>query len=454
LDLRKDRSLDGLARTGNVAQFISFAPDANGVLQQPYSRASGFEPNHLFPNLEDALTALLRRSADGTINLRSYSPDSPRSREFLYALKTVEEAIAGAQRLAGDGLSIIANETVDIHDGGVSGIIQGDVIEFAPDDTPRCVEKPGVASLPKAWGYALLKTVYGFEPDIDAAHNSRLEFSIHPKPRGWKQNHTLAWEYEELPDVSIEPSFAWPNRFSRHIGDKAFGLFMADQVGVPVPKTTVFGRRVAPFSFGQSTGSLEVWTRTCPHEPEPGRYTTVKGWIDPFKLMADEDPNHGAIASVLCQAAVPAAYSGAAIVTSDDTLHIEGRPGEGDGFMLGKDQPERLPTKIIADIKAVYETLSQPLGPVRFEWVHDGDKVWIVQLHRGATQTSQTVLVPGEATQWRSFEASQGLEALRAFLLALPADTGVTIEGDIGLTSHLADLIRKAKRPARLLSPA
>jgi hypothetical protein len=38
--------------------------------------------------------------------------------------------------------------------------------------------------------------------------------------------------------------------------------------------------------------------------------------------------------------------------------------------------------------------------------------------------------------------------------LALPADTGVTIEGDIGLTSHLADLIRKAKRPARLLSPA
>ncbi len=35
------------------------------------------------------------------------------------------------------------------------------MIEFAPDDTPRCVEKPGVASFPLAWGHSLLQTVYG-----------------------------------------------------------------------------------------------------------------------------------------------------------------------------------------------------------------------------------------------------------------------------------------------------
>lgn len=454
MDLRKDRSLDALARTGNVAQFVSFAPDANGDLQQHYSRVSGFQPNHKFGSLEEALATLLRQSVDGTINLRSYAPNSPRSQEFLYGLRALEEAVAGTKRLASQGLSVIANETVDIHDGGVSGVIQGDIVEFAPDDTPRCVEKPGVASLPKSWAYALLETVYGFRPDIDTSHNSRLEFSIHPKPRGWKLSHTLAWEYEELGETTAEATFAWPNRFSRHIGDKAFGLLMAGQVGVPVPETTVFGRRVSPFTFGQPTGSHEIWTRTCPHEPEPGRYTTVKGWIDPFKLMAQEDPLHEAIASILCQAAVPAVYSGAAIVMSDRNLHIEGRHGEGDGFMLGKDQAEELPSAILGEVHRTYELLAGTLGPVRFEWVHDGDKVWVVQLHRGATQSSQTVLVPGDALEWHAFEASAGLDALRAFLSALPQDAGVTVNGDIGLTSHLADLIRKSKHPARLLSPA
>jgi len=454
VDLRKDRSLDALARTGNVAQFVSFRPGVGAALTQQYSRVSGYPPNHEFGGLERALSILLAMSVDGTINLRSYAPDSPRSHDFIYGLRRLGEAVAVAQRLGSQGLYVIANETVDIHDGGVSGVVQGDIVEFAPDDTPRCVEKPGVASLPKAWAFGILRTVYGFQPDIETPRNSRLEFSIHPKPRGWKQSHTLAWEFEELSEVTATPTFAWPNRFSRHIGDKAFGLLMADLVGVHVPQTTVFGRRVAPFRFGRSTGSLEVWTRTCPLEPEPGRFTTLKGWTDPFRLMAKEDPDHGAIASVICQAAVPAAYSGAAIVTIEGQLHVEGLPGEGDGFMLGRDQPKELPATIRDDIAIVFRKLSEALGAVRFEWVHDGQKVWIVQLHRGATQTSQMVLVPGEADQWHSFEATRGLESLRVFLRDLPQDAGVRIEGDVGLTSHFADLIRKAKRPARLHNPA
>ncbi|RUV05199.1 hypothetical protein EOB36_00710 [Mesorhizobium sp. M6A.T.Cr.TU.017.01.1.1] len=454
MSLRKDQSLDKLARTGNVAQFVSFAPLADGSLRQQYSRVTGFAPNHDFGSLASALKVLLRYSVDGTINLRSYAPDSPRSREFVYGIARLEDAVAAAERLAGEGLFVIANETVDINDGGVSGVIQGNIIEFAPDDTPRCVEKPGVASLPRAWGLALLKTVYGFRPDTETPDDSRLEFSIHPKPRGWKRSHTLAWEYEETEDNYPSPTFAWPNRFSRHIGDKAFGLLIADYLGLPVPKTTVFGRRVAPFAFGRPTGSLEVWIRTCPHEPDPGRYTTRKGWTDPFKLMAVEDRDHDAIASVLCQAAVPALYSGASIVTIDHELLIEGRSGEGDGLMLGKDRPEDLPPAILGDVEKAFQRLSKELGPVRFEWVHDGQLLWIVQLHRGETQTSSTVLVPGDAAQWRSFSASDGLEALRAFLTELPTDAGVTINGDIGLTSHLADLIRKAQRPARLMSDA
>jgi hypothetical protein len=155
-------------------------------------------------------------------------------------------------------LFVIANETVDVSDGGVSGVIQGGVIEFAPDDTPRCVEKEGTASLPVAWGLKLIRSVYGFEPDIVDAGKGRLEFSVHPKPRGWKKTHTLMWEYEGSDSAPADRSLSWPNRFSRHIGDKAFGLLVADAMGLPVPRTTVLSRRIAPFSFGQETGSHEV----------------------------------------------------------------------------------------------------------------------------------------------------------------------------------------------------
>lgn len=454
MDVRKDRSLDLLARSGNVAQFVSFAPGADGELAQHYSRIAGFEPNHSFETPQLALYELLARSSDGAINLRSYLPSSPRSQEFVYGLRSLSDAMEGLRRLIAKGLFVIANETIDVNDGGVSGVIHGNIVEFAPDDTPRCVEKSGVASLSRHWALTLLETVYGFRPDLDVDLDCRMEFSIHPRKRGWKLSHTLAWEIEEAPGASLEPSFGWPNRFSRHIGDKAYGLLMADLAGLPVPRTTVIGRRVAPFAFGTPTGSAEVWTRTCPNEPQPGLYTTVKGWTDPFRLMMSEDPEHHAIASVICQDAVPAAYSGAAIVTDAGQLHVEGVRGEGDALMLGQDHAEELPAEVLAGVTVTYEKLVKLLGPVRFEWVHDGARVWVVQLHKGATTTSATVLVPGDADTWVSFPAAAGLEALRRFLQDVPAGTGVSIEGEIGLTSHLADLIRKAQKPARIATLA
>lgn len=451
MDFRKDRSLDDLARRGNVAQFVSFSPGGPHGIVQEYSRIRGCEPNERFGSPVEALARLLAESPEGTINLRSYAPASPRSSEFLYAVATVADALSAARRLAADGLFVIANETVDVFDGGVSGVAQGCTLEFAPDDTPRCVEKPGVASLPLGMGLAMLKTVYGFDPDIGDTTEARVEFSVHPRPRGWLAGHTLCWEYERTPGAEPVADVAWPNRFSRHIGDKAFGLLVANGLGLRVPRTTVFGRRVAPFSFGQPTGSLEVWTRTCPREPEPGRYTTVKGWIDPFRLLAIEDPDGTAISSVICQAAVPARHSGAAVVLSDGRLHIEGRAGEGDGFMLGRDLPEGLPAAVLADVGATYRRLSETLGPVRFEWVHDGESAWVVQAHRGQTASSPTMLVPGTASHWIRFEASRGLDALRDTLRTLPTGAGIEVVGAVGLTSHLADLARKANRPARLV---
>jgi hypothetical protein len=450
MTLYKDEALDRLARSGNVAQFIAFRPRAAGGLDQTTARVAGCQPNERFAGVREAAAALLSASAERTVNVRSYQPDDPHSREFVYGIGSVDEVVGHLDRLGAQGLHLIINETVDVSDGGVSGVAQGDVIEFAPDDTPRAVEKPGAASLPRDMGLSILHTVYGFAPDLPGAPEDRVEFSIHPTPRGWRGTHTLLWEIEEGAGAREARPARWPNRFSRHVGDKAFGLLVADQLGLPVPSTTVIGRRVAPFSFGQPTGSNETWLRTAPREPEPGLFTTTRGWRDPFTLLAVEDPD-GHIAAVIAQAGVRAAWSGAAIVSGDQRIIVEGRRGEGDLLMLGEALPEALPSRIEADVCKAHTRLSEVLGPVRIEWVHDGDRVWIVQLHVGATGTTSTVVVGGEADCWIEFDAPSGLVGLRALLDAAPAGAGVAIKGDVGLTSHIADLLRKAGRPARMI---
>ncbi|WP_174291166.1 hypothetical protein [Sphingomonas bacterium] len=449
MHLRKDRSLDELAEVGNVAQFVSFEPGRAGP-EQAYLRIRGLQPNQRFDEPVQALAHLLSRSSDRSVNVRSYTPESPRSREFVYGLTDLDAIVTTVNRLSAEGLHTIANETVDVADGGVSGVAQGGVLEFAPDDTPRCVEKPGVASLPLDLGMRLLETVYGFAPDLGPS-GGRVEFSIHPRPRGWRQTHTLLWEHEDDDGPSAIPSLGWPNRFSRHLGDKAYGLLMTHLAGMPVPRTTVVARRVAPFTFGQDTGSRETWIRTCPTEQQPGLFTTHRGWLDPFGLMADEDPDGNMIASVLAQAGVQARHSGASLVDVNGRAVIEGVAGSGDLFMLGRRSPEDLPIQVIEDVRAAMDRLAETFGPVRTEWVHDGTAAWIVQTHQGATQSSSQILVPGERERWVGFPVSLGIEELRALLHGIDADAGVQLLGEVGMTSHIADLVRKAGVPARVV---
>jgi hypothetical protein len=225
--LRKDASLDHLANIGmNVAQFVSFAPQNRKPTQQ-YSRIVGRTPNDHFTNAREAIAELLARSADRSVNVRSYEPFNAQSREFLYGISSVDEAIAGLNRLTAGGLHTIVNETVDVKDGGVSGVLMGNVLEFAPDDTPRCVEKSGTAALPRGWGRELLSTVYRFPVELDVPLASRLEFSLHPRPRGWRQTNILTWEFSEQTAMTAKPRIAWPNRFSRLLGDKVYGLLIA-----------------------------------------------------------------------------------------------------------------------------------------------------------------------------------------------------------------------------------
>lgn len=446
----KDEILDHLARQANVAQFVSFAPFPS--LQQRFCHIK--EDSHTcFPSVESAVHAILRASPDGMVNIRSFRPEQPKGGDFVYGLNDATVVVEHLQKLASSGYFTIVNETVNILDGGVSGVVFGDLIEFAPQDTPRCVEKPGTCRFPRKMGTELLAQVYGFDPDLNFSQDLRVEFSLHPLRRGIRHDHTIIWEIERVGDFHAQPTISWPNSFSRFLGDKAFGLLVADSLGLPVPHTTLVGRQLAPFTFGKSTGTSERWIRTCPVVPEPGKFTTQRGWIDPFRLLNEEDGNEPySIASILAQEGVESVYAGALVASEQGEVLIEGVSGKGDQFMLGKRAPELLPPEITAAVGDLFQRARDQLGLVRLEWVFDGKEVWIVQLHKGSVNSITDTIVPGQPSTFHEFDVSLGLEALRLLIPEVQlAAEGIILIGDVGITSHFGDLLRRAGVPSRLV---
>lgn len=449
----KDDRLDQLAEHGNVAQFASFS--AGDAPVRRHHRLVG-DPALVSEQPAEVVRQLLTRAGAGSINVRSFRPDRDKGSPFHYGLTKSDDAVDLVHRLAGEGYLTVVNETIDIHDGGVSGVSLAGIVEFAPDDTPRAVEQPGVAALPFAQAVRLLTTVYGFAPELPDSPTDRLEFSIHPSRVGYRRSHTLWWELES--DATADRLTArpdWPNRFSRHLGDKAYGLLMADLAGLPVPRTTVIGRRVAPFSFGRPTTTGETWLRTCPTEQAPGRYSTTAQWTDPYALLANEDPDGTAIAAVLAQQGVDPAWSGATMASPDGEDFVQGVAGRGDGFMLGEQAPAQLPGQVVADVRALADQARQLLGPVRLEWVHDGERAWVVQLHLARQFfTGASIVSAGETDHWLDFQVADGLDNLRELVGRAQAEgAGVRIHGSVGLTSHVGDLLRRAGVPARLVDP-
>ena len=106
----KDVVLDSLANHGNVAQFVSFSPS----LDIRYSRIAGYAPNIGFESASAAIDAILRAAVEHSVNVRSYHPDHPKSREFIYGLRELTAVEAALNRLSGEGLYTIVNETVTL----------------------------------------------------------------------------------------------------------------------------------------------------------------------------------------------------------------------------------------------------------------------------------------------------------------------------------------------------
>ena len=413
----------------------------------------GHPPGHRFAGPATAVEALLAAATAGSVNVRSFRAGAAKGGPFTYGLTRRDDVLAVLRSRAGDGLHTIANETVDVDDGGVSGVALGGLVEFAPGDTPRAVERPGTVALGHDAALRLLATVYGFRPDLAAAPVERVEFSIHPLVAGFRRAHTILWEREPAGPVALARRLVWPNAFSRLLGDKAFGLLVADLHGLPVPATTVVGRRVAPFSFGRPTGGGEPWLRTCPAEPVPGRFLTRRGWSDPFALLAAEDLDGTQLAAVLAQEGVRARWSGAAMPGAAGGLLVEGVEGFGDDFMLARAAPAPLPARVTDEVRRLGARAAAALGPVRFEWAHDGDQAWVLQLHLATVAASVTTISPGTPARWHRFDPAQGLDRLRDLIARVPAGEGVELTGEVGMTSHAGDLLRRAAIPARLAGP-
>jgi hypothetical protein len=207
---------------------------------------------------------------------------------------------------------------------------------------------------------------------------------------------------------------------------------------------------VAPFRLGRPTGGGERWLRTCPAEPVPGRFPTQRGWRDPFALLAAEDPSGTDLAAVLAQEGVRARWSGAALPGRDGGLVVEGVAGFGDEFMLAGAAPARLPARVLDDVRRVGARAAAALGPVRFEWAHDGDQAWVLQLHLAEAAAPATTIYPGTPSRWHRFDPSRGLEGLRELIASVGVGEGIEIAGDVGVTSHAGDLLRRAAIPSRL----
>jgi hypothetical protein len=177
-------------------------------------------------------------------------------------------------------------------------------------------------------------------------------------------------------------------------------------------------------------------------DPEP------QDWFEP-NLQRSE--RRHVLSSTLVQAGVPAAWSGAYFVGGDGQGVAEGVAGSGDAFMLGRQAPQDLPPEVASAVERAAARLGEVFGPVRFEWVHDGTQLWLVQLHRGSTASQGATIVPGAPAAWRTFEVARGLADLRQVVQTLPPDTGLDIVGRVGMTSHVADILRRAKIPSRLV---
>lgn len=482
----KDHVLSEIVQSGgNTAQFVSFGPD--GVHR--YHAVRNVPWSHVFENPEQAARAL-KDSGAPFVNIRCLKPDKPDGNPFIMgrdSCRTPEKIAVKASELMQEGYTIILNEEIDVRNGAISGVRHGGAAVFSAFDTPRCVNKPGCTVIPSSLLPSFVRAVYDRPFHVPFEAHWRVEFTVGPGQYGFYRQNYLVWQAEEMnPQVAPrEKPPVWPSSFSKDVGDKTFGLLMGHLIGLPVPRTRVYGRIVPEFEFGERTGSREEKVfRPAPREFEPGYFPSLRGYTDPYGYMnkhdpecADEtckekrgsearrlkkrirvcvNPQHRRIASLLMQDAVVPRYSGKCITDAEGQPIIRGRTGRGDAFMTGEDSAEELPWDVQTAVRGLWGSASAMLGPASFEWVYDRDgSVMVVQLHRGQTQTLGDIVVPWdkEPAHWEYYKTAWGLPKFRQLAeRAVAEGFGIVLQTEdvLNPVPHECDIVRRAGIPSRM----
>lgn len=172
-----------------------------------------------------------------------------------------------------------------------------------------------------------------------------------------------------------------------------------------------------------------------------------------FFALLEQVSDSGRISSVLIQDEVPARYSGAVLTSSEHDAIVEGVAGFGDELMLGRQQPGGLPHDLIALVMQLHLDLNSKIGGLRAEWAFDGIDVWTLQLQPEAALSAGMTIVAGTPTHEVDFDLDEGLSGLKE-LVSIVANTtaGIRIRGGVGMTSHIADLLRRHRIPSRVVA--
>lgn len=399
---------------------------------------------------------MLKKSKEGKVNIRTYRDDLLEGNPFVYGLDNMGDVRDEVLYLLGEGYNLIINETIDVNDCGVSGVMLNGVVEFSPFTTPRAVENEGACALPFKIALRIWEMVYNLNEDVrdklnllGNLKNTRVEFSIHPT----KPYYTI-WDIEEVENtpenikVNINPN----NSFSRMLGNKTFGLLLVNALYIMTPMTEVYNRYLPTFKFG-SIHSEQKWTRTAPRDKTPGMFVTHKGVGDPINFISEEVP------SVLIQDEVKPIWAGSSIY-EDGKLIVEGVKGFGNQFMVGMQSPEALPKEVEENvymmnrfIEKEFESLGILNNGYKLEWGWtDCDSIAVYQFNFVNQVNFNRIIVKGNVSDMIGYETEKGLEGLRELIPKLKESQGIILKGNVGITSHFCDILREWGIPSILES--
>lgn len=482
---RKDYKLKRMMEDGfNIAQVISVDKDTP---TEPHVKILKKELDIEGASLRELVQLLIEDTPSHMVNVRTFTDRVNEKTTFRYGMKDVDEVLSAVKDNASKGWNSLINECIDKDDTGVSGIIVDSVTEFSPYATPRDIEKENsrFLTLPTVNAMKILTEVYGNLSDMTsldkikfyssitklqcASKTQRIEFSIHPNEVGCFGSRVIIWEASELDDTDmllIQHRITRPNAFSEMVGDKAFGLLLADSIGAYTPDTEfhikAFGDRYVK-TPAIDLEDVDVWTRTAPTEKQAGRFETEKRRYteEEIKELLKQDE----IASVLVQEAIDVEYSGSAVLYSNSgEVSVEGVKGEGDKFMMGVEDDIELPIEVTDTVKeflwSVDEEYGELLGDVKIEWGFDtngylyifqlcniSDAEYIFKLN--TNRQDENI----EYIEYKLYENGTSLEDFRNFVEEIEKDTtkGIKLFAHIGITSHPCDILRKHNVPAILI---